>query len=236
MNLSEKIKLKTQQILAKTDDYLRGHTYCEGGAVHHGICFAGTSLMLGFVGISGMFDTASLPALNAVASNGINTMTGHAISNAGVAFIGASGVGVIFSTFAQIYQNIRGEHTHDIFGSFEIYNKDGSLLTLPRKEVLKNIENGTFNDQYCAIKTLSGQFIVHNEEGILEKAVQLPYLDHDNYHSPNYSCLKEDCYTIRRECFKESRNSDLTATILQRIGQIRLHTEKQNTKIVFDKH
>lgn len=237
MSLStlDKIKLKTHQILVKTDDYF---TTTKNGidAGHHGIMFGAVSVIAGITGVAAIVTTApTLPFIGTVAAlASIPTFAvgGAAVNLAGASILGGGAAGIAFTAFAKMYKAVRGDRDYDINGNFECWpkgqeNNPNAVVTVSRKQILKDIENGTFEQKYDAIKvdapeTSKGyiKFIPPTNES-LEVAATLPYVAGGDIYTPRRAEWTEDCQKVRRECFKEAKNSNLKASIINRISNFR---------------
>src|SRR5579875_1028708 len=177
MSLStlDKIKLKTQQILVKTDDYL---TTTKHGmdASHHGIMFGGLSIIAGITGVMAIVAAPTLPAIAGVAAlASIPTFTvgGAAVNLAGATLLGGGAASIAFSAFAKMYKSVKGDRDYYINGELECLPKgsEGDLskiVKVDRKEVLKSIENGTFSQKYDSVKVRDFNNIDPNAHFMLE--------------------------------------------------------------------
>jgi hypothetical protein len=233
MSLSnlDKIKLKTHQILVKTDDYF---TTTKNGmdASHHGIMFGAAAVTAGILGVAAIVTTApALPFISTVAAlASIPTFTvgGAAVNLAGATLLGGGSAGIVFTALAKMYKSVRGDRDYHVNGDFECWTKDGSELTrVSRKEILKDIENGTFSQKYDAIKVSApenskgyNRFVVPDNNS-LEVTASLPYKIYNKEILPNATEWEDDCKKVRRECFKEAKNSNLKASIMNRISNFR---------------
>jgi hypothetical protein len=244
MSLStlDKIKLKTQQILVKTDDYL---TTTKHGmdASHHGIMFAGVSIIAGITGVMAIVAAPTLPAIAgvaALASMPTFAVGGAAVNLAGASLLGGGAAGLAFTAFAKMYKSVKGDRDYYVNGELECLPKGSSnpneFVKVDRKEVLKSIENGTFNDKFELIKVEN----FHNpgehfkiklpKEKALEIIASQPYLISDKVIKPDIDSWIEDCQKVRRECFKEAKNFDLKASIMNRINNFREKIEGESVK------
>lgn len=237
MSLStlDKIKLKTQQILVKTDDYF---TTTKNGmdASHHGVMFGAAAVTAGILGVAAIVTTApALPFIGTVAAlASIPTFTigGAAVNLAGATLLGGGSAGIAFTAFAKMYKAVKGDRDYYVNGEFECWTKGsnnttGELVKVDRKEILKDVENGTFSQKYDAIKISApenpkgyNRFIVP-ENNSLEVTATLPYKIYDKEIVPNGREWEDDCKKVRRECFKEAKKSDLKASIMNRISGFR---------------
>lgn len=240
ISLAEKIKLKTQQVLVKTDDYLRDYDYQGGKAMQHGIYFAGTACAIGILGVAAIVAAPAIPAIAAIAATAAATIPsitigGATVNLAGISLLGGGAGGLAFAGFAQLYKAIRGEQHHEVFGQLECFKKGEhyvNAILVDRKEVLKDIENGTFYDKYESIKVHGKEnSILKPTANILEFAAALPFLNITSWQEPNSALLKEDCKTIRRECFKEAKSSSLKVAISNRISAFREQYENSSMNI-----
>lgn len=239
LSLAERIKLKTQQVLVRTDDYLRDYNYLGNKAVQHGVFFAGTACTIGLLGLATIISVPAFPALAAIATVTATipsiTIGGAAVNLAGISVLGSGVAGLAFSSFAQIYKSIRGDQHHEVFGQLECFKKGENYVNavlVDRKQVLKDIENGTFYDKYESIKVHGkDNSVLKPTANILEFAATLPFLNITSWQEPNSALLKEDCKTIRRECFKEAKSSSLKAAISNRISAFREQYEHSSMNV-----
>lgn len=245
MSLStlDKIKLKTQQILVKTDDYL---TTTKNGmnASHHGVIFGQTAVVAGILGVMAIVAAPTLPAIAGVAAlASIPTLTigGAAINLAGASLMAGGAAGLAFSGLAKIYRSIRGDKDFDVNGEFECWPKGkdhepNAVVSVSRKQILKDIENGTFEQKYDAIKVDAPENnkgyvrFIPSPTNQLEVAATLPYKSHDSVITPDFAEWEDDCKKVRRECFKEAKNSNLKANIMNRINDFRAKLEGDSPK------
>jgi hypothetical protein len=252
MSLStlDKIKLKTQQILVKTDDYL---TTTKNGmdASHHGIMFGAASIIAGITGVMAIVAAPTLPAIAGVAAlASIPTFAvgGAAVNLAGATLLGGGAASIAFTIFAKMYKSAKGETNYHVNGELECLPKGSNgdlskIVKVNRKEVLKSIENETFSQKYEAVKIRdfhdpNGHFMLEipnahtlvvkgNEKyysstaGILDRVASEAYIEGPYLAKPAQESWAEDCKTIRRECFKEAKNADLKASIMNRINNFR---------------
>lgn len=253
MSLSafDKIKLKTKQILVKTDDYLRESNTFGPKASMHGMAFGATAVMAGIVGVMAIVAAPALPVLAGVAAVAAMptalTIGGASISLAGASLIGGGAAGIAFAGIAKIYNNIRGSNNQHVQGEFECIVRDratnpsiendkvfnnidlNKVVKVDRKTILKSIENGTFHDKYVGIRVngVNHEHAYHKipEGMVLEEAAAIPFKYGTKEIKVTNGEWKEDCKTIRRECFKEAKSFDLKAKILNRISAFREEVE-----------
>lgn len=251
LSVLDKIKLKTQQILVKTDDYLRQADTFGPKATQHSMIFAGTATMAGILGVWAIVAAPTLPALAGIAAIASMptafTVGGAAINVAGVSLLGGGGTGVIFAGLTKLYNSVRGTQNFNVNGDFECILKDNNgsidfdkvdinnVVLVNRKEVLKSIENGTFHEKYAGIRTLNEKgpgysYYKIPKERALEVITTLPYYWDKEQYVPRNAQWEENFKAIRRECFKEAKSFDLKAKILNRMNAYREGYEGQEVK------
>jgi len=230
----DKIKLKTQQILVKTDDYLT--TTKDGmNAGHHGVMFGATAVIAGITGVMAIIAAPTLPAVAGVAAlASIPTFTigGAAVNLAGATLLSGGAAGIAFTALANMYKSLKGDRDYYVNGKFECWpkGKEGdpnAVVTVSRKEILKDIENGVFSNKYDSIKVDAPENIkgytnfIPPQDNQLEIAATLPYLSCDKIITPRAREWEDDCKKVMRECFKEAKNAELKASIMNRINNFK---------------
>jgi hypothetical protein len=237
MSLSalDKIKLKTKEILIKTDDYLRKPEYEGITATQKGLLFGATSVVAGIFGVAAIVAAPTLPALAgvaAIASIPSIAIGGATINLAGATLLGGSVAGITFSALTKLYANIKGERNDYICGELECFVKNGNpyneeVIRVNRKQVLKDIENGTFSQKYDGIRVRnSGSptgYISYRlpEKNPLEVISSLPYLFGEKQITPKKEEWLSVVKQVRRECFKEAKDFNIKASIANRISEFR---------------
>lgn len=176
MSLSalDKIKLKTQQILVKADDYVREQDSFGNTGTKLGMMFAMTGVMVGVLGVATIVAAPALPAIAAIASVAAAptalSIGGASINLAGASLLAGGGGGIIFAGISKMYSAIRGTQNNYVRGEFECILRDknvnpsiendtvfnfvdlNNVVKVDRKTILKSIENGTFHDKYIGIR------------------------------------------------------------------------------------
>lgn len=234
LSVLDRIKIKTKDVLIKTDDYLRETNYLGVKASQHAMVFAGVATMTGILGVMTIVAAPTLPALAGIAALASmpTTMTvgGAAINLAGISILGGGGTGIGFAALAKIYNVMREKKNDYVGGEFEcvVKNHTGEqkydqVVRVSRKDVLKSVENGTFDQKYDSIRIQEASFgyaYCRTDKNNLESMATLPYLQGDTQYVSKRT--SEECQIIRRECFKEARSFSLKAKILDRIKESKM--------------
>lgn len=236
LSITEKIKLKTQQILMKTDDYFRntGENRWSGmPATMDGLLFSATASVVGMLGVATIVASPDMPILASVAAFAAKpalTVAGVTINNAGLTLIAGGYYGINFSAFAKLYRQIRGDLKEHVSGRLDcVVKENGELkeVSVDRKTVLKAVEDGTFYQHYTAIRTYQNmgyEDIKIPLQDSLEKIAALPYFHGSKQVIPQR--VEEDVKIVRRECFKEAKDANSAHKIMNRINGIREKVEK----------
>ena len=229
LSILDRIKIKTKDVLIKTDDYLRDTNYLGVKASQHSMAFAGVAVMTGILGVMAIVAAPTLPALAGVAALAsmptAMTIGGAAINLAGATLLGGGGAGIGFAALAKVYNVMRAQKDDYVGGEFECVVKNHTgpqkydeVVRVSRKDVLKAVENGTFDQKYDSIRIQEASFgyaYCRTDKNNLESMSTLPYLQGEKQYVSKRT--SEECQIVRRECFKEARSFSLKAKILDRI-------------------
>ena len=230
MNLIDKIRLKTDQIYTKTDQAMRNY------GVEAGMLMGVASVLVGVGGaaLTVMAATATAPlaaplALAATAASATgSSFLGIPVMAAGSVLLNGGFAAIGFTALSKLYKDFKGGKVEDfVYGpqQLECVDKNGKSVKVDSIEVYKQIELGTFKENYSYLginNQKDNTTKYHDAKDLnLESAVRKvegPSLyEYDHYAQP----IVHNIETIRRVLFKESKNYNEMADLSKKIKDFR---------------
>lgn len=228
MNIVDKIKLKTEQIYTKTDQFLRNH----GAVMGMGVAVASVTLGITGIALAATAATAPLSAPLALAASAASatgsTWLGIPVTAAGSLMLNGGYLGLAFAGLSKLYRQFRGGKIEDfVWGPQQLscIDKEGNTVKRDALTVYKEIELGTFKDKYTHMGTenYKTKSINYNESKDLTlESAMYKILGPDLYKDDPYSSsIVDNVETVRRVLFKESNNYAKMADLSDKIKRFR---------------
>lgn len=228
MNFIDKIKARTEQILMKSDEFVRNY------GVHTGMGAATVSVLSGIGGVAAIAGGVGVGSLAAVAAAPVMIM-GVPIAAAGALLLGGGAAGIGFAGLSKLYKEFRGgEVQKHVWGPqhLECVDNDGKKVKLDAMDVYKEIELGTFKNKYQSLIVQDR----HNNNPEQAKAYKADSLTLENTtalvlnNNVNSSSAIDNIETVRRNIIKEAKSSSIIAKVSDALNKFQETDWVQNAK------
>lgn len=219
MSILNNIKIKTQQVVMKTDEVLRKH------GVAGGICFGAAAIVIGMTGLAaistiavpGAVVAAPIAALAGLASGTGVTVLGVALNAAGSTLLAGGAAGIAFSSFSSLYKKVRNTDVfHDRltgYSSVKCVKESGDIVEVPSLKFYEMVEKGTLKNSF---KEVIGN--IHLGKGVHEERKYLPNM---TLEQATFIQGDTDCEKIRRLLFKNAKDMNFASQLSDKIKSVR---------------
>lgn len=227
MSLLDSIKIKSQQIAMKTDQFIREH------GVMAGMSFGAASIIVGIAGVAAMSAVAvpgavvaaPIAAAASLASGTGLTVLGVSVNAAGAAFLAGGGGGIAFSALSKAYKTIRnkGVFNDALLGYHEMkcLDNNNQLQSVPAMKFFEMVEKGTLKNEF---KEVVGR--IHLGNGVHEER---RYSSDLTLEQASYLQGEQDCEKIRRLLFKETNDMSFAQKLKDKMKSMRSNLSSSNS-------
>lgn len=230
MNILDKIKLKTEQIVLKTDDVLRNH------GVIAGMGLAAAGMIVGIAGVAAMATVAApgaavaapIAAIASIASTGISVL-GIPINLAGCAIFGAGFSGIAMSGFSAAYKAIRGvDAFYDSFKghqTIECIDNNNKSVHMSALKFYELVENGTLKNNFSAVIDPRDSSATTNGNPSQKRT----YISDLTLDQASIIQGEPDLEKIQRLLFKEAKDIPFASKLKNKLAQLKNNNQEELT-------